>query len=87
LLGLDFADGYCRIGNGGRAVEPSDAADSKQLHTAKASADGLLAAYPRKRAHGRVEDPRRRGGGLARRVTTPQLTDGRRRWALAETPF
>ena len=48
-----------------------DAADSKQLHTAKAAADGLMAAYlAQRRLHRREAHPRRRarhGGGHVER--------------------
>lgn len=69
-----------------------DAADSKQLHTAKAAADGLLAAYL---AHDgftgakRIfEGARGMGAGMSRDADPARLTDRLgERWALAETSF
>ena len=69
-----------------------DAADSKQLHTAKAAADGLMAAYlARDGFTGARADIRRRaghGGGMSTDADRRWLTDGLgTRWALAETSF
>lgn len=69
-----------------------DAADSKQLHTAKAAADGLAAAYL---AQGGFTGARRilegaqgLGAGLSRDADPTRLTDRLgTRWALAETSF
>ena len=70
-----------------------DAADSKQLHTAKAAADGLLAAYLARDgftgAQRILEGPQGLAAGMSRGDADPaRLTDGLgQRWALAETSF
>ena len=69
-----------------------DAADSKQLHTAKAAADGLLAAYL---AHDGFTGARRifegaqgMAAGMSSDADPSRLTDRLgERWALAETSF
>ena len=74
LLGLDAgADAAClRLGRhagGGLWEFLRDAADSKQLHTAKAAADGPDGGLPRaRRLHRRAADPRRRAGHGRRHV-------------------
>ena len=69
-----------------------DAADSKQLHTAKAAADGLLAAYLAKDgftgARRIFEGPQGMGAGMSTDADPARLTDRLgERWALAETSF
>ncbi|UGQ48001.1 MmgE/PrpD family protein [Massilia endophytica] len=69
-----------------------DAADSKQLHTAKAASDGLMAAYL---AQGGFTGARRilegaqgMAAGMSRDADPSKLTDRLgQRWALAETSF
>ena len=69
-----------------------DAADSKQLHTAKAAADGLLAAYL---AHDGFTGARRilegaqgMAAGMSTDADPARLTDRLgERWALSETSF
>jgi 2-methylcitrate dehydratase PrpD len=69
-----------------------DAADSKQLHTAKAASDGLLAAYL---AHDGFTGARRilegaqgMAAGMSTDADPARLTDRLgERWALAETSF
>lgn len=69
-----------------------DGADSKQLHTAKAAADGLLAATL---AHNGLtgakhilEGPQGMAAGMSRDADPARLTDRLgQRWALAETSF
>lgn len=69
-----------------------DAADSKQLHTAKAAADGLMAAYlaadgftGAKRI---LEGPQGMAAGMSTDADPARLTDRLgERWALAETSF
>lgn len=69
-----------------------DGADSKQLHTAKASADGLTAAYLAQdgftgAAH-ILEGPQGMAAGMSSDADPAKLTDGLgRRWATAETSF
>ncbi|MGI9317055.1 MAG: MmgE/PrpD family protein [bacterium] len=69
-----------------------DAADSKQLHTAKASADGLLAAYTARSgltgAARILEGDQGLGAGLMAEGSMSTLTAGLgERWALLETSF
>jgi 2-methylcitrate dehydratase PrpD len=69
-----------------------DAADSKQLHAAKAAADGLLAAYIARDGFTGASDilagPQGMGAGLSTDAMPERLTDGLgRRWALTETSF
>jgi 2-methylcitrate dehydratase PrpD len=70
-----------------------DAADSKQLHTAKAASDGLLAAYLAQDgftgAQRILEGPQGLAAGMSRGDADPaKLTDRLgTRWALAETSF
>ncbi len=69
-----------------------DAADSKQLHTAKAASDGLLSAYLAKdgfRGAKRIfEGAKGMGAGLSRDADPTKLTDRLgERWALLETSF
>ncbi len=69
-----------------------DAADSKQLHTAKAAANGLLAAYLAKDgftgARRILEGPQGMAAGMSSDADPARLTDRLgSRWALVETSF
>src|SRR6202790_4884170 len=69
-----------------------DAADSKQLHTAKAAADGLLSAYLAKDgftgAKHTLEGPQALAAGMSNDADPAKLTDRLgERWALVETSF
>ncbi len=69
-----------------------DAADSKQLHTAKAAADGLLAAYLTKDgltgAQNILEGEQGMAAGMSKDANPAALSDRLgSRWALAETSF
>ena len=69
-----------------------DAADSKQLHTAKAAADGLLAAYLTAEglsgARNILEGEQGRAAGMSKDADPRWLSDRLgERWALAETSF
>jgi 2-methylcitrate dehydratase PrpD len=69
-----------------------DAADSKQLHTAKAAADGLMAAYIARNgftgARRILEGEQGMAAGMSSDADPARLTDGLgSRWALAETSF
>ena len=69
-----------------------DAADSKQLHTAKAASDGLLAAYLAQDgftgAQRILEGQQGMGAGMSTDANPAKLTDGLgQRWTLAETSF
>jgi 2-methylcitrate dehydratase PrpD len=69
-----------------------DAADSKQLHTAKAAADGLMAAYIARDgftgAREILEGRQGMAAGMSSDADVKWLTDGLgTRWATAETSF
>ncbi|WP_251863751.1 MmgE/PrpD family protein [Achromobacter sp. Marseille-Q4962] len=69
-----------------------DAADSKQLHTAKAAADGITAAYLAKEgftgARHILEGPQGMAAGMSTDADPSRLVDRLgTRWALAETSF
>jgi 2-methylcitrate dehydratase PrpD len=69
-----------------------DAADSKQLHTAKAAADGLMAAYLASQgftgAKRILEGAQGMAAGMSSDADPRKLTDRLgTRWALAETSF
>lgn len=69
-----------------------DAADSKQLHTAKAAADGLLAAYLTadglSGARNILEGDQGMAAGMSNDADPARLSDRLgTRWALAETSF
>ncbi len=69
-----------------------DAADSKQLHTSKAAADGLMAAYFARDgftgARRILEGDQGMAAGMSSDADPARLTDGLgTRWALAETSF
>ena len=97
LLGLSAHEMQHAFGSAGTQAAGlweflRDAADSKQLHTAKAAADGLLAAYL---AHDgftgarRIfEGPQGMGAGMSTDADPARLTDRLgQRWALRETSF
>lgn len=70
----------------------ADAADSKQLHTAKANADGLLAAYTAKNGMHAASDILTGKQGMAAGLSTDseadRLTTGLgKHWKVAETSF
>ncbi|HEY2929919.1 MmgE/PrpD family protein [Piscinibacter sp.] len=97
LLGLDAAQMLHAFGSAGTQAAGlweflRDAADSKQLHTAKAAADGLMAAYLARDgftgAQRILEGPQGLAAGMSRDADPAKLTDGlSQRWALAETSF
>jgi len=69
-----------------------DAADSKQLHTAKATADGLLSAYLARSgltgARRILEGPQGLAAGTSTDADPAKLTDGLgTRWATLETSY
>ncbi len=69
-----------------------DAADSKQLHTAKAAADGLLAAYLARDgftgARQILEGKQGMAAGMSSDADVGKLTDGLgERWVILETSF
>lgn len=69
-----------------------DAADSKQLHTAKAAADGITAAYLAQEgftgARHILEGPQGMAAGMSTDADPSRLCDRLgQRWALAETSF
>ncbi|MEN3297604.1 MAG: hypothetical protein V7642_6857 [Burkholderiales bacterium] len=69
-----------------------DAADSKQLHTAKAAADGLTAAYLASKnftgARRILEGAQGMAAGMSKDADPAKLTDRLgQRWALPETSF
>jgi 2-methylcitrate dehydratase PrpD len=69
-----------------------DAANSKQLHTGKAAADGLLAALLAEKgftgAKQALEGPQGMGAGMSRDADPARLTDRLgQRWATIETSF
>ncbi len=69
-----------------------DGADSKQLHTGKAAADGLTAAYLAQDgftgASHILEGPQGMAAGMSSDANPEKLTDGLgSRWATAETSF
>jgi 2-methylcitrate dehydratase PrpD len=98
LLKLDAAQMLHAFGSAGTQSAGlweflRDAADSKQLHTAKAASDGLLAAYLAQDgftgAQRILEGPQGLAAGMSRGDADPaKLTDRLgTRWALAETSF
>jgi 2-methylcitrate dehydratase PrpD len=95
LLGLD-ADGVQRaLGSAGTQAAGlweflRDAADSKQLHTAKAAANGLMAAYLAREgftgAKHILEGPQGMAAGMSSDADPSRLTDRLgTRWAIIET--
>lgn len=97
LLGLDAEATLDALGSAGTQAAGlweflSDAADSKQLHAAKAAADGLLAAYLARDgftgAQRVLEGPQGLAAGTSTDADPQKLTDRLgERWALAETSF
>lgn len=97
LLGLDAAQMLHAFGSAGTQSAGlweflRDAADSKQLHTAKAAADGLMAAYLARDgftgAQRILEGPQGLAAGMSTDADPAKLTDKLgQRWALAETSF
>jgi len=97
LLGLDAAQMLHAFGSAGTQAAGlweflRDAADSKQLHTAKAAADGLCAAYLARDgftgAQRILEGAQGMAAGMSRDADPARLTHAlSQRWALAETSF
>lgn len=97
LLGFDQEQFINLLGNAGTQAAGlweflRDAADSKQLHTAKAAADGLLAAYMTKDgltgARNILEGEQGMAAGMSSDANPAQLSDRLgTRWALVETSF
>src|SRR5690606_3409715 len=97
LMGLDARRMLHAIGSAGTQAAGlweflRDAADSKQLHTAKAAADGLAAAFLAREgftgARRILEGPQGMAAGMSTDADPARLTDRLgRRWALAETSF
>jgi 2-methylcitrate dehydratase PrpD len=97
LLGLDAAQMLHAFGSAGTQSAGlweflRDAADSKQLHTAKAAADGLMSAWLARDgftgAQRILEGAQGLGAGMSRDADPTRLTDRLgERWALAETSF
>jgi len=97
LLGLDEDGLVNTIGSAGTQAAGlweflKDAADSKQLHTAKAAADGLLAAYMTQQgltgAQQVLDGQQSMGAAMSSDADPARLTDGLgTRWATAETSF
>ncbi len=95
LLGLNPGQTLNALGSAGTQAGGlweflKDAADSKQLHTAKACADGLLAAYTAQQgltaASQVLEGERGMGAGMLADGDSGKITDRLgSRWALAET--
>ncbi|MGB7631550.1 MAG: MmgE/PrpD family protein [Candidatus Deferrimicrobium sp.] len=97
LLGLDPGKMRNAIGNAGTQAAGlweflRDAADSKQLHAAKAASDGLLSACLARDgftgASRVLEGEQGMAAGMSRDADPARLTDGLgTRWAIAETSF
>jgi 2-methylcitrate dehydratase PrpD len=97
LLNLDADQMLHALGSAGTQAAGlweflRDAADSKQLHTAKAAADGITAAYLAQEgftgARHILEGPQGMGAGMSTDANPARLTDRLgERWALAETSF
>lgn len=97
ILKLDAAKTQHALGSAGTMAAGlweflRDAADSKQLHTAKAAADGLMAAYLARDgftgAKQILEGKQGMAAGMSSDADASWLTDGLgTRWALAETSF
>jgi 2-methylcitrate dehydratase PrpD len=97
LLGLDATRMLHAFGSAGTQAAGlweflRDAADSKQLHTAKAAADGLTAAYLARDgftgARRILEGAQGMAAGMSSDADPARLTDRLgERWALAETSF
>ena len=97
LLGLDSRQFVNCLGSAGTQAAGlweflRDAADSKQLHTAKAAADGLLAAYLTADgltgAQNILEGEQGMAAGMSSDAAPSRLVDGLgTRWALCETSY
>jgi 2-methylcitrate dehydratase PrpD len=97
LLGLSPAQMLDAFGSAGTQAAGlweflRDAADSKQLHTAKAATDGMMAAYLAQDgftgAKHILEGPQGMAAGMSTDADPAKLTDRLgSRWALAETSF
>ncbi|SHL87867.1 MmgE/PrpD family protein [Phytopseudomonas punonensis] len=97
LLNFDQKQFVHLLGNAGTQAAGlweflRDAADSKQLHTAKAAADGLLAAYFTEQgltgAQNILEGEQGMAAGMSSDANPSKLSDRLgSRWALAETSF
>src|SRR5690242_7208289 len=97
LLGLDADQTQHAMGSAGTQAAGlweflRDAADSKQLHTAKAAVDGLLAAYLARDgvtgARRILEGKQGMAAGMSSDADPARLTDGLgTRWAILETSF
>lgn len=97
LLGLDAERMQHALGSAGTMAAGlweflRDAADSKQLHTAKAAADGLMAAYIARDGFTGAKEIFEGKQGMAAGMSTDAdarwLTDGLgTRWTLPETSF
>jgi 2-methylcitrate dehydratase PrpD len=97
LIGLDAAVMNDCLGSAGTMAAGlweflRDAADSKQLHTAKAAADGLMAAYIARDgftgARSIFEGPQGMAAGMSTDADVACLVDRLgERWATAETSF
>jgi 2-methylcitrate dehydratase PrpD len=97
ILNLDPAQSLHALGSAGTQAGGlweflRDAADSKQLHTAKAASDGLLAAYTAQKgltaASSILEGGQGMAAGMLGEGDISHLTDRLgARWALTETSF
>ncbi len=97
LLGSDEETTLHALGSAGTQAAGlweflRDAADSKQLHTAKASSDGLLSAYLARGgftgAERILEGERGMAAGMSSDADPDRLVDGLgERWAVLETSF
>ena len=97
VLGLDARQMQHCLGSAGTMAAGlweflRDAADSKQLHTAKAAADGLMAAYLARDgftgARQILEGKQGMAAGMSTDADPRWLTDALgKRWALVETSF
>ncbi|MFV0283558.1 MAG: MmgE/PrpD family protein [Castellaniella sp.] len=97
LLGLDAQRMRHALGSAGTQAAGlweflRDGADSKQLHTAQAAANGLMAAWLARDgftgAARILEGPQGMAAGMSRDADPARLTDGLgTRWALLETSF
>jgi len=97
LLGLDSEQMLHALGSAGTQAAGlweflRDAADSKQLHTAKAAADGITAAWLAREgftgARRILEGAQGMAAGMSSDADPAKLTDGLgSRWALLETSF
>ncbi len=97
LLKLNESQFEDAVGNAGTQAAGlwqflEDGADSKQLHTAKAAADGLLSAYLAKDglkgSKNILEGKQGMSAGMSNDATPEKLTDRLgKRWGLLETSF